>query len=189
MTRVYDAANGCSFSGRKILFDTNIWIAIDGNDPRPHHVSYSDFFGRVMMSDNTLVTNDYVISEYFNRSCKIQYQIQYAHEQNPWSLYKKRRKNGDLKGYMDVVRDICQDILQDCVFESAVTDGCPVANHVAESALGQLDLSDIIIREHCCRRGYVLVSDDADYYGCNLDLVTSNPKVLRDAKRDGKLIF
>lgn len=188
MTRVYDAGKGCIFKGRKILFDTNIWIAIDGNDPRPHHANYSNFFGDVMKSDNTLVTNDYVISEYLNRSCKIQYLLKYKGEQDPWRFYKARRKAGDLKSFMDDVRDICHDILRDCEFENAITSVCPIGDHITENAQGLLDFSDIVIREHCARMDYVLVSDDGDFADCGLELVTSNPHILRTASVNGQLV-
>jgi predicted nucleic acid-binding protein len=187
MTRVFDASKGCSFSGRRILFDTNIWIAIDGNDPRPHHANYSNFFGDVLQSDNQLITNDYIISEYFNRSCKIQYQLQYKHEANPWSQFKARRKAGDLAGFLQDIRDLCHDILKDCIFENAITPSCNMVQHVAESAAGMLDMSDIVIREHCSRNGYVLVTDDADFLDCGLEVVTANPKVLRLAKANRTL--
>lgn len=187
MTRVFDASKGCVFTGRRILFDTNIWIAIDGNDPRPHHVNYSNYLGEVLKSDNKLVTNDYIISEYFNRSFKIQYQIQYKNEPDPWAQYKSRRKAGTLKNLLEEVRDICHDILTDCDFDSAITSNCPMDQHVTETAVGILDMSDIIIREHCSRNGYVLVSDDSDFCDCGLDLVTSNPYVLRLAKDNGTL--
>ncbi|MGV1817757.1 PIN domain-containing protein [Agrobacterium tumefaciens] len=187
MTRVFDARKGCSFSGRKILFDTNIWIAIDGNDPRDHHAAYSDYFGEVLSSDNQLVTNDYVISEYFNRSCKIQYDIQYRGDPDAGKNYKSRRKSGHLLQYMTDVRDICEDILRDCQFENAITASCPVLSHVSEAKDGLLDFSDIVIREHCLRHGHVIVTDDADYINCGLDLVTANPTFLRMAKVQGKL--
>lgn len=187
-TRVYDAGKGCIFNERKILFDTNIWIAIDGNDPRPHHTSYSDYFGQVLSSNNVLVTNDYVISEYFNRSCKIQYDLQYKNDLDAKRKYKSRRKSGKLFKYMTAVRDICEDILTDCEFENAVTANCTVLAHVSEARDGLMDFSDIVIREHCARNGHVLVTDDADYIDCGLDLVTANPTLLKKAKSQGKLV-
>ncbi|WP_156334061.1 MULTISPECIES: PIN domain-containing protein [unclassified Shinella] len=188
MTKIYDASKGVAFNKRKILFDTNIWIAIDGNDPRPHHINYSNLFGEILKSDNELVTNDYVISEYFNRACKIQYDIKYATETDRGKRYKSRRKAGALNAYMSAVRDICIDILTDCTFESAVTAQCPIPKHIKEAALGDLDLSDIIIREHCARSGYILVSDDGDFSTCGLELVTANPAVIRGARKAGTLV-
>lgn len=188
MSSVYDASNGCAFTNKKILFDTNIWIAIDGNDPRPHHVNYSNYFGQVMASNNVLVTNDYIVSEYFNRSFKIQYQIAYKNEPDPWAQYKARRKSGKLKDMLEEVRDICHDILKDCVFENAITPDCPMAQHVTETSAGILDMSDIIIREHCSRSDCVLVTDDSDFYDCGLNIVTSNPHILRMAKANRTLI-
>lgn len=187
MTKIFDASNDCSFKGRKILFDTNVWIAIDGNDPRDHYVHYSNYFWSVLKSNNTLITNDYILSEYFNRSHKIQYDIAY-NDIDAKRHYKRRRKSQEFQEYMKVVRDSCLDILRDCTFENAVTVNCSVSTFLSEASQGYLDFSDIVIREHCARSGYVLVSDDGDFATCGLELVTANPRVLQNAKKNHTLM-
>lgn len=178
MAKIFDAAKGCHFKGRQILFDTNVWIAIDGADPRPHQAPYSDFFGQVLSSDNQLITNDYVMSEYFNRACKIQHKIKFGDDVEN---FKKRRRAGEFAEYLEEIKFSCLDILKDCTFDNAVTAACSIDGFVAEAALGQLDLSDVVIREHCRRKNYVLVTDDSDYLGCGLDVVTCNPWLLSKA--------
>lgn len=175
---IYDARGSCDFSDRKIMFDTNVWIAIDGNDPRSHAAHYSNYYSKVLRSGNRIVVNDYIIGEYFNRACRIQYDIQY--EDDPGKkFFKSRRKNFEFRGFIDSVRDTCLNILDDCVYEPAVRGSGSISDYIVEAGTGEIDFSDVVIREHCLANGYVLVSDDADFANCGLDFVTANPRLLR----------
>ncbi|MCB5203176.1 type II toxin-antitoxin system VapC family toxin [Neorhizobium sp. T786] len=161
------------------MFDTNVWIFIDGYDPRQKAYTscYSDFYLSLLKSDNTIVVNDYVLGEYFNRACRIQYDLKYE-DDPPKRHFKRRRQGEDFKEFMETVRDTCLGILDHCEYEPAVRTDCLMAEFITEAGSGTIDFSDIIIREHCLANDYVLVSDDADFADCGLDFVTANPKVL-----------
>ena len=63
--KVYDASKGCSFTERKIFFDTNVYIFVDGFDSRPIGSVYSTYYWQVVKErKNTIVINDYVNSEF-----------------------------------------------------------------------------------------------------------------------------
>lgn len=179
MPTIFDAKKGCTFSGRKIMFDTNVWIFIDGYDPRraAQTSCYSDFYLEILKSDNKIVVNDYVLGEYFNRACRIQYDLKYDDDASK-RHFKSRRQGEDFREFMETVRDTCLGILDHCEYEPAVRPDFAMSDFINEAGSGAIDFSDIVIREHCLAKGYVLVSDDADFAHCGLDFVTANPRVL-----------
>lgn len=180
MPKIYDAAQGCEFSNRKIVFDTNVWIAIDGFDPRPdpYVTAYSDFYAAAKQQGNSIVVNDYILGELFNRACRIQYDIFYDDDPTK-RKFKARRQLPEFKDYMETVRDTCLNILDDCEYEHALEPACDLRPYFDEAGTGAIDLSDIVIRQHCQAKGYVIVSHDADFANCGLDFVTANQRVLR----------
>lgn len=178
MPKIFDASKGCEFSNRRIVFDTNVWIAIDGFDPRPDLAVYSDFYAAAKAQGNTIVVNDYILGELFNRACRIQYDLVF--EDDPKKQhFKARRQQPEFKDFMETVRDTCLNLLDDCEYEHALDPECDLRPYFEEAGTGTIDLSDVVIRQHCRSKGYVIVSHDADFAECGLDFVTANRRVLR----------
>lgn len=179
MTRIFSAFQPCEFAGRKILFDTNVWIAINGFDPsatRP--AAYSDYYGEVLKSDNQLVVNDYVLGEFFNRSCKLEYEIRKKSSgDDKFPHFKQYRQSEEFKEFAETVRDTCQNMIDDGVFEP-VGGVFDIHALLDEASAGRSDFTDIVLREHCKAQGYVVVSHDRDFANCGLDLVTANKRML-----------
>lgn len=177
MAKIYDARDGCGFSERKLLFDTNIWIAIDGVDPRPVSGVYSDYYSSVLKSDNEIVVNDYIISEFFNRVCRLNYKM-YFPEDDKMRHFKINRKGADFRDVIESVRDSCLNMIDDCFYEPAVGVETPLMELLDVAGTGELDFTDVIILNQCKKNGYVLVTDDFDYHNCGLDIVTANRNML-----------
>ncbi|SOC47720.1 PIN domain-containing protein [Rhizobium subbaraonis] len=182
MPTIFSAYEGCQFSNRKILFDTNVWIAIDGFDPRPDTAIYSDFYSEAIKKSNEIVVNDYILGELFNRACRIQYDLEFPDDPSK-RQFKKRRQLPSFKDYIETVRDTCLNILDDCLYEPAVGTHCIMSDFFNEAGTGAIDFSDIVIREHCRLNGYIVVSHDADFANCGLDFVTANKRILKNAKQ------
>lgn len=178
MATIIDASAECPFSDRKIVFDTNVWIYIDGADPRPEKRVYSNFYDSALKKNNVIVTNDYIIGEFFNRSCKLQYDLLYADDPSK-RKFKERRKSDEFKEFMETIRDTCLNMKDDCHYHPALTDDCKIEKLIEEVATGTLDFSDVVLKEFCIKNGYPLVSHDADFAGCGFDLITANSRVLR----------
>ncbi|MER2635029.1 MAG: PIN domain-containing protein [Rhizobiaceae bacterium] len=178
MTKIYDATAGCPFATRTFLLDTNVWIYIDGGDPRPHFAAYSDFYGSLRRSDNVIVVNDYVLGEFFNRACRTAYSFLFDDDPEMRLLKSRRRNDADFRMQVETVRDTCLNILDECKYEPAPVPSNVYHALLTEAAQGHLDLSDLVIREHCKVQGHILVTHDADYANCGLEVVTTNKKLL-----------
>lgn len=176
MTKIIDAKEKCDFVDRKFFFDTNVWIAVYGNDPRRTRRSYSDYYASILKSGNVIVVNDYVLGEYFNRACKMEYELFY--EDKDFSKFKARRKSKEFEDSIQSVRDTCLNILDDCEYQQTNSCDVTVSKWITEAATGKIDFNDIALRQCCRENGFIIVTHDADFVGCGLDLVTANPRLL-----------
>ena len=180
MPEIYDARDECCFEARSILFDTNVWIAIYGNDPRSGRAIYSDFYASALKKDNRVFVSDQILSEYFNRVCKVEYQDLFGRDE--WHLLKDRRKNdSDFRERVESVRDTCLNILDDCEYVHAALDRDTIGTILESASQGDLDLTDAGIALCCENHDLILVSDDGDFADCGFPLVTANNRTL--AKR------
>ncbi|UCI29448.1 hypothetical protein [Mesorhizobium sp. B4-1-4] len=186
---IFDARKGCRLAGRRVVFDTNVWISLEGFDPRPDESEmYSTFFNEIRNSDNVIVVTDYILGEFFNRCCKIEYEMrrksfeETAQNGEKFSHYKKYRKSSEFKDYMETMIDVCETIVADGEYEAVNGAQVDIGDVISEAASGLIDFSDIMLREHCRDKGYVIVSHDADFANCGLDFVTANPRILSAAR-------
>ncbi len=182
-SKIFDATAGSPFNGRKVLFDTNIWFCIEGYGSEPGNKNqkiYSGLYSDLRKSDNVVIVNDYVIGEFFNRSARLEYEVRRNAFKGPGKFphFKALRKQRDFIECMETVRDTCLNIIEDCEYVPVNGADCDVAKVIEEATGGQLDLADIILREHCRQHGFAVVSHDADFADGTVDLITGNAKVL-----------
>lgn len=184
---IFDASRPCCFENREIIFDTNVYLFIDGVDRRAASKIYSGYYWNVIKGGkNKVIINDYIISEFFNRCCKDQHALESQDEATPLG-YKARRKSEDFIVFMESVRDSCIHFIGDAEFRAACEKGTNIEAILTESAKGALDFSDVILSSLCSAKGLVLVTDDYDYIDCDIDIVTANHRLLTDAKSRGIL--
>lgn len=178
MAKVFDARAECPFEGQEILFDTNVWISIYGNDPGRERAVYSDFYGSALKKNNQIVTSDLVISELFNRLCKIEYELLFG--KNDWRHLKDRRKNNDdYKERVESVRDTCLNVLEECKFLRSTWTPETLGASLEEAATGTLDMTDAALVGLCKEADLIFVSHDRDFESVDFTFVTAHPLVLK----------
>jgi predicted nucleic acid-binding protein len=181
MPNIFSALDECCFEKHLILFDTNVWIAIYGNDPRHDRATYSDYYASALRKNNTVCVNDQILGEYFNRVCKVEYEELFG--KNQWDQYKSRRKeHEEYIERVESVRDTCLNILDDCKYVESLNDKGAMADCIEHAAKGGLDLTDTSIAHCCTKHEMILVSHDSDFAESELNLVTANWRTLRKLK-------
>lgn len=181
MTNIYSAYEECCFSERDIFFDTNVWISIFGiGAPREQTVAYSDFYASALKRGNRIVVNEFVISEYFNRMLKIEYELTY--EDRDFRRFKERRVTPEFVQRAESVRDDCLNILDDHEFVPRNLNRSVLDLHLTDAAKGVLDFTDCMILEQCKENDYIFVSHDKDFIACGLNFVTANHRVLQNSR-------
>jgi len=178
--KIHDANKNCEFNGRKFFFDTNVWMAIYGNDSRPERKVYSNYYKSIIETGNEVVVSDCIISEFFNRAVKIEYGMLY--EDQDYKKLKSRRQDVDFLERMESVKDTCLDILEgSSVCLSAFLDGSlEIALETASK--GEADFTDAMIINFCNKSDFILVTHDYDFKNCEIDIVTANKKFLKTIK-------
>lgn len=177
MANIFSVEDGCCFEERNILFDTNVWIYINADRNSHEQRIYSNYYSSVLRMNNTVITNEFVLSEMFNRLLKIEYEIFYTDKN--MRLFKERRRSNEFKDRMEFVRDTCLNVLEDCTFVSSSVSQEDISHCINTSCLGDLDFTDTVLVKQCIDENFIFVSHDADFAHQNIDFVTANRNVIR----------
>ncbi len=173
---IHDVRAGLKIAGRSILFDTNVWININGFDVRPGARDYSAFYSELLRSDNTIVICDVVLSEFYNACMRIEYNIRKNEAPIQGLSFKKFRDHQDTFIYKDSLKDTCLNLLDECSFAQLEVDARQLGIVVEESSATKLDFNDISIRNLCLEREFILVTDDIDFKDSGLEIATANSR-------------
>ncbi|MBR1235736.1 hypothetical protein [Bradyrhizobium sp. AUGA SZCCT0182] len=181
MSKTIDA-KAVSIKGRRVLFDANIWLILNGySGSAPHRADiYSESYKKLLANGNTVVVNDYILGEYCNRCCKLEYESHKRCSDNPdrFPSYKEYRKTREFLPVMESVRDDCLNILDDCEFVAVKGDHYDIAEILNKFCDGSMDFTDMITTKYCASEDVVLMTDDRDFVGCNLEIITANKRLL-----------
>lgn len=160
----------------ELLLDANIWLLIYGpQQPGDRRVAtYSGAFHRMLAAQSRIYIDVLIVSEFIN-----------AYARSKWRLlapsstdFKQFRQSGAFK---PIAQDVAADmkrVLQHC---TRVADGFelltiePLLN---EYALGESDFNDQILIDLCRRQGLKMVTDDSDFKGQDISLITRNQRLL-----------
>lgn len=176
MANIYNATEGCCFEERNVLFDTNVWIYING-DMRPYEQRiYSNYYASVLSKNNTVITNEFVLSEMFNRLLKIEYELFY--DDKDMRLFKRRRRSCEFRDRMEFVRDTCLNVLEECEFVSLSPSKQKISDCIEDTCIGELDFTNSILVDQCISEDFVFVSHDGDFANQNIDFVTANKRFI-----------
>ena len=123
MSEIINAKN-VAISKKRVLFDTNIWIFINGfgaNSAQHRADIYSDAYKALIRNENTIVLNDYVLGEFFNRCARMEYDLKKLELQREDALvphFKEYRRSAEFTPVLESIRDTCLNMLDDCEFIS-----------------------------------------------------------------------
>lgn len=167
-------AEPIDFDGKSFLFDANIWLSINGPYPDTNFdraKAYTSFYKSALESGCEVAVPQIVAGEFLNRAVRIQADV------DDWD---RKGKIHRALGYSKWIKEGC-DLLN-----SILDDHCRVADgfdiielepSFAVAERGGLEFHDVLIADACRRGGYILVTDDADYSGQTIPIVTWNTKL------------
>jgi len=182
MSKVINASN-VSISSSRVLFDSNIWILIEGfcGASQDHRTTvYSGAYKKLLQNGNTIVVNDYVLGEFCNRCTKFEYEVM-KEADAALPHYKVYRKSPEFRWVMESVRDTCLNILDGCEYISVGRSDCDMAKAVENFCSGEIDFSDIVLAEHCAKENLHLMTDDGDFHGRGVSIITANRRLIARA--------
>lgn len=160
----------------ELLLDTNIWLFVYGSQkPGDKKVAtYSQALSRILTANSRIYIDVLIVSEFINTYARLKWNVM----GKPRGDFKQFRKSQDFK---PIAQDIAADIrrvLKHCDRVENGFETLDINGLIAEYAGGGSDFNDQIIAALCQRRGLKLVTDDGDFSGQGIPIVTANRRLL-----------
>lgn len=181
MATKYSTQNIPSVINRKVFFDANVLLYIFWPSGSYHWESYySTAYARLLRQGNELLVDFIVISEIVNRAIRLEHdKYLLANNLTRSALpFKKYRNSADGETALaDIYLMIETDILN-----SFTVVGKSFTKPDIQSFLtvDSLDFGDKAILSTCQENACVLLTNDVDYKTSAIDILTSNPAILRN---------
>ncbi len=175
MTHDVSHVENYDFTSEDELFlDTNIWLFVYGpQNPSKKMYTYSSALRRILEAQSRIYIDVLVVSEFINTYTRLKWRLS-----TDDTDFKKFRNSPDFKTVAREVADSIKRVLNHCSriesgFETLDVDGL-----INEYAKGGVDFNDQVIRDLCRGRGLKLITDDRDFDGQGISLLTANRRLL-----------
>lgn len=180
MAKRYDLNSIHSLPGKPIFFDANILLYIFWPG---YYASWAKFyekaFNEILKSKRKMTVNFIVISEIINRAIRIEYE-NYLNKngiQKEQLGYKKYRDSSDGK---NVLQDIYNIVKNKILSNFNVIDKTFTKSDITSFLnVTPLDFSDKAIGSVCKDFDCILLTNDSDYSHLDIDILSSNPHILK----------
>lgn len=161
-----------------LLLDANVWLflfpAPSGTGP-VWAKKYSAAFKQMLVAKTRLVMDALVLSEYVNRYCRIEWQVNH---QATYSDFKRFRNSAKFPLVANGVALYVRRILSHAVRSDHPFRSINVEQVLADFEAGGLDLNDGLLTETCKHHGWKFVTNDGDFVYGGIDVLTNNPKLI-----------
>lgn len=175
----YTLQNIPALQNRKVFFDANVLIYIFWPSGAYHwETFYSNAFGRLLRQQNELLVDFIVISEIVNRAHRLEYDKHLATNgiSRSAQTYKQYRNSADGQTALsDIYLIVETNILTNF---TVIGKSFTKAEIQSFLKLEALDFADKAILLTCQENSCILLTNDADYKACKIDILTSNPAIL-----------
>ena len=163
----------------RLLLDTNVWIFVHGpTTPGNKRVTiYSNALKRILAAESTIHIDVLVVSEFINRYARLRHSVLKETAGAP-ADFKQFRRSADFKPVAQDIADAVRRVLKDCARTESLFSTLDIDALVDEFEKGDSDFNDQILTELCRNKGWKLVTDDGDFKGCGVPLVTANKTLL-----------
>lgn len=166
-------------SSDHLLLDTNVWLLVYGpQKPGNNRVAiYSQALAKILTAQSRVYIDVLIVSEFINAYARLKWNL-WKNQSTCSDDFKKFRESQDFK---PIAQDIASDVkrvLQSCTRVEDGFESLAIESLVDEYALGDSDFNDQILTELCNRKGLKLVTDDGDFKGQGIPVITANKRLL-----------
>lgn len=165
-------------SSDKLLLDTNVWMFIYApQNPVDKRVAvYSGALAQILAVQSRIYIDVLIVSEFINTYARLKWNLWKARSTSP-ADFKAFRKS---KYFKPIAQDIASDLKRVLAHCTRVEDGfesLALDDLVDEYAAGDSDFNDQILTSLCKRAGLKLVTDDSDFKGQGISVITANKRL------------
>lgn len=162
-------------SDDEVFFDTNVWLFIYGpHDPADARVyAYSSALRRILEAHSRIYIDLLVVSEFINTYSRLLWKLHDGRR-----AFKEFRKSAAFEPAAGEVAASMKCVLNHCSRIEDRFEAMDVNGLIDEYAQGAADFNDQIIRDVCRNRDLRLMTDDRDFSGQGISILTANPRLL-----------
>ena len=166
-----------SFSGNDDLFlDTNVWLSIYGplTRRRSRATAYSRAIKNIQLKNCNIHVDEIVLSEFINAFA----QWEFKQTETEIDNFKEFRSTEAFIPIAEEIKQAAKRILKQCKIVDNAFHRFNVYSFLDEYGKGKSDFNDLLIAEVCKTYGFTLITDDGDFKGNNVAILTANNRLL-----------
>ena len=131
--------------------------------------AYSSALRRILEAQSHIYIDVLVVSEFINTYARLKWQLSEGNK-----TFKELRNSPDFKPIAQEVADSTKRVLNHCSRVENRFEALDVNGLLNEYAEGGTDFNDQVIRALCNRRGLKLITDDGDFDGQGISIITGS---------------
>lgn len=177
MSQIKDISSYSFSADDRLFLDANIWLSVYG--PMAHKRSrvsiYSNAIRDIRKEGCSVFIDVLIMSEFVNTYAR------WEHKQSS----ARRKKFKDFRkspAFVPIARDIAANarrIVSQCHRCSSNFAGMDIEALLTEFEKGDSDFNDQVFSQLCRDKGLILVTDDGDFKGAKLTILTANSSLLK----------
>lgn len=177
--KAHNLASYTFASGEQILVDTNIWLYLfpaPANPHQPFALQYSTAFSKLISAQAQPVLDPIVLSEYLNRYCRIEWEGNFKAQ---YRTFKCFRQSPDFHAVASSAKTFAMRILKFSQIHSVSPDELDLNQALTDFVSGQVDFNDALLVDLCKKQNLKLMTNDSDFQQGGIQVLTTNPRLLR----------
>ncbi|MCO6428557.1 type II toxin-antitoxin system VapC family toxin [Nitrosomonas communis] len=177
--KAYDLSSYSFGSDEQILVDTNVWLYLfpAPTDPSNRFANqYSTAFSNLVSAQAQPVLDPMVLSEYLNRYIRIEWKGNYK---SRYPEFKDFRNSSDFSAIASAAETFAKRILSFSQIHSIPANELDLNQALADFSTGGVDFNDALLVDICKQRNLKLMTNDGDFQDGGIEVLTTNPKLLR----------
>ncbi len=164
-----------------LLFDANIWLFLYGPqyNPDDRRVKvYSAAMRSILAAKCRIFVDVLILSEFVNSWARFKYNT--IPQQRRPKFFKTFRESPEFVGIARQVAATVRKIVGLCTPVDSGFQALDFNDLLSDFEGGKLDFNDCILARLCAAQSFKLVTDDADFRGRDVTILTANPRLLAD---------
>ena len=142
-----------------LFLDANIWLFVYGpQQPKDKTDIYSDALSRILKARSSIYIDILVVSEIVNAYARMRWRLNASH-----IPFKKFRNSSQFVPIAEEIADYVRRIVSLCSQIKGHYGTVDVEAWMNEYETGGYDFNDQVIRDLCKSKGWMLITDDADF--------------------------
>ncbi len=183
LNRTVRVRNHSFVSRDKLFFDANIWMFLYGPQrPGGRKMSaYSSAFNRALNAGSRIYIDVLILSEFINTYARRKWNILKRASPSLWGSenFKDFRDSPDFKAVAREIAHSTRQILKHCHRIESGFETLEINSLITRYGSGGTDFNDQVFTQLCGTKGFTLVTDDVDFKGQGISILTANDRLLK----------